>query len=56
MLESEISINDTAGKLVYSSYFKTSEITVDLARFNSGVYFVKIKTDKEIYSGKIIVR
>ncbi len=53
--EPEISIVDITGKIIYNSSFKAGKTEVDLSRFNPGVYLIKIKTEKEIYSGKIVV-
>ncbi len=49
-------ITDISGKIVQN--FKTSELqnleTIDISELNSGIYFIKIQTENEIFTNKII--
>jgi len=48
-----IEITDITGKVVKSfSNFQNSEI--DLSNLNSGIYFIKLQTDKQVFTTKIV--
>ncbi len=64
----DVIVSDLSGKTVYNRYFKDAEIKslststfdkkmikINLNESYSGVFIVKVKTDKENYSGKVIL-
>ena len=49
-----IKIIDISGKIIYSFETTDNSTTIDLSKFEKGIYFVKISTDNSTYSKKII--
>lgn len=53
----EISIFDESGKKVYSqTFFNKNIVNVDVKNFPKGIYVLKVETDKQNYSKKIIIK
>lgn len=54
----EIKIFDIIGRTVYERGFtninRSTNLSLDISEFRSGIYFIQLKTDKVIYYGKII--
>ncbi|MBK5285010.1 MAG: T9SS type A sorting domain-containing protein [Bacteroidia bacterium] len=52
-----ITIYDALGQEVYHAAFiiHHSEFSVDVSRWNAGIYFVRVKTEKETFAKKIVV-
>ena len=50
--KSKIQIYDLAGKEIVVNYGNHDRI--DISGLTSGMYFIKVKTNSKIYSGKII--
>jgi polyhydroxybutyrate depolymerase len=48
-----IEIFDLSGKLMFNG-FLTNETTIDISSFNSGIYFVSLKSNSDIISKKFI--
>jgi uncharacterized delta-60 repeat protein len=51
----QVAIYNAFGQLVTSSVVEKQQTTLDISNFAAGIYFVKINTGTETYSGKIIV-
>lgn len=54
-----IDVFDGSGKLVYSKspYFVSNQnIRLDLTHLRSGVYFIRIRTEQDIFSSKLIIK
>ena len=51
---SSVSITDITGKVLEQSNFNSISQTYDLSNYPSGIYFIKIQTENEIYTTKII--
>jgi|GEM_PF-3318905 len=51
----EISIIDLSGKIVYNKNYNNTVNTIDVSSYNSGLYFVEIKTIKAIQKLKLII-
>jgi len=53
----ETEIINVSGKIVYRSQgnLQKEQQTIDLSTFKSGIYFLKIKTEKDVYLEKFIV-
>jgi hypothetical protein len=55
-----ISVTDLQGKIVYNSSLKSSSniLTkeIDLSAYSKGTYITKVRTDKELKIGKILIR
>ena len=52
--EGKIYVFDMSGKLLYSNVLKYDMITVDLSKYTSGVYLIKIITDVIDQSIKVL--
>jgi hypothetical protein len=52
----QVDIFNQLGQSVYSQVVKNTYLNLKTADFNSGVYFVRITTEKGIATEKIIVR
>ncbi len=55
----KMSITDITGRIIYSSLFKTEKILkkqIDLSNQKKGLYFLKINTENQTFTEKIIVR
>ncbi len=50
----KVEILDITGKVIYKSHLLQSNSEIDLSSHCSGVYFLKIQTDKEIFTIKIV--
>lgn len=50
----KIFIFDISGKKVLDFSMNNSQVTIDVSELNSGIYFVKIFTEKGVYLNKII--
>jgi hypothetical protein len=55
--ETEILINDISGRTIYSQFFPKGEqsTSVDISEFSSGIYFVKLKSGKNVGVEKLVV-
>ncbi len=54
---SQIKVFNLNGNLVYSSNCNSNEPhTIDVTNFLAGMYIIKIKSDNEVYSAKVVVR
>ncbi len=53
---SQIKIVDLSGKVLYNKYSYNNIETVNLSEFNTGIYFVSVKTDEKVTTKKIIKR
>ncbi len=53
--ESEITITDYTGKIVFATNFHITEVSLDLSHLNKGVYFVNVKNKLHIYQTQKIV-
>ncbi|MEA3444177.1 MAG: T9SS type A sorting domain-containing protein, partial [Bacteroidota bacterium] len=51
----ELTLYNIAGMLIYSSKTNSSKTVIDLKDFAKGVYIIKITSDDNIYSEKIII-
>ena len=51
-----IEIFNLQGMIVHSRYSHSSEIEMDVSSFKSGIYFVRVKTENSVLSGKIIIQ
>lgn len=49
----QISISDGLGREIYSEIYR--EENIDLRKFNSGIYFMSVITNKEAYSKMIVI-
>jgi len=56
MKEGNVSIFDTQGRKVYKSAIISNEFNVNTSSFTSGVYFVKLNSQNEVITKKMIVR
>lgn len=54
-INTTISIYDLTGKIVYSTQEKQSEIYIDLANFNSGVYLIQLSNSDKTTTKKIFI-
>jgi subtilisin family serine protease len=52
---SNLSVINQAGQLVFESNPNTSILTINVSEFGSGVYFVKISTDENVITKKLVV-
>lgn len=51
----EININNSIGQLIYSSHYENAaQTTIDCSKFSTGIYFMKLKTNKGTITKKII--
>ncbi len=50
----DIEVIDVAGKIIYQKSFNEKIINIDLSGFEKGVYYVKIKSDKNTEIQKVI--
>ena len=48
-------VTDITGKILFSTSQQSSEISIDLSDFNSGVYFLKIFNQSQILTKKLII-
>lgn len=57
--EVEVRIIDLVGKTIYNNVLKFdqgfSTRTIDLMKFDDGIYLIEVKIDQEKYTGKIII-
>ncbi len=53
--QSQVTIYNMLGQLVYSQYCNDNHLRVDLSRFEKGTYIVKVNKDKQIYTKKMVV-
>ena len=51
-----IEIFNLQGMIVHSRFSHSSEIEMDVSSFKSGIYFVRVKTENSVLSGKIIIQ
>ncbi len=51
-----LKILDITGKMIFEKATINKKETIDLSGFGNGVYFIKIQTDKEIFSQKLIIQ
>ncbi|MEA2041436.1 MAG: T9SS type A sorting domain-containing protein [Bacteroidota bacterium] len=52
---SEIEIFDISGKVVYSDELKQNKEVINFTSFNQGVYFVKVTTNNETVTQKVVL-
>ena len=52
--KSEIEISNINGQIIKSLFSENKSITINLTDLSSGFYVVRVKTDKEIVTKKII--
>lgn len=53
---SNVRLMNTTGQTVYSSSPDSKQVTLNLAGFNSGIYFVRIETEGVITTHKIVLK
>lgn len=51
---SSIKIIDVSGRIIYSQIVSQKNTTIDLSKFNKGIYFVEVKNNQQSYVRKII--
>lgn len=51
----EISICNLMGEIIYKSQIRMANTEIDLSEFESGIYFITIKTKEELVTQKIII-
>ena len=49
----EILVYDSSGKIVYKNNTLSSKTTIPVANLQSGIYFIKLITNKIVYLKKI---
>lgn len=53
---SELSIYDINGKEIFSEKLYSGKRTIDISKFNSGIYFIKINNTKSLTFKKLIIK
>ena len=48
-------VTDITGKILFSTSQQSSEISIDLSDFDSGVYFLNIFNQSQILTKKLII-
>ena len=54
--EESICLFDISGKLLHSFTTNSTEVSIDMTQFSSGVYFLNIKTKNQIHTTKKIIK
>lgn len=49
-----INVNDLAGRIIFETKNASEMKTINLSKYENGIYFIKIKTDKETSTIKIV--
>ena len=55
--ESKVEIFNLLGKqCFFNNYFSNQSISIDLSKFDSGTYFVKVYSDNDVDSKKLVIK
>jgi len=49
-----ISIYNTMGQIIFTGNYNTTNSTLDLSGYNSGMYIIKVQADNSIYTLKVL--
>ncbi len=52
----ELTISDITGKVVVRNVVRTSKVSIDLSKYNKGLYFVKLVSGNDVEVYKVIVK
>ncbi|GAB4207898.1 MAG: hypothetical protein Fur0023_19060 [Bacteroidia bacterium] len=54
-LQKNVQVTDVSGKIIYQNTFNENVIALSSKNWQSGIYFIKITTDKNTFTQKIII-
>ena len=54
--DTQISIYSLSGQMIYNSKVDDDIINIDLSNHSKGIYFIKINTNNEVVSDKIMIK